>query len=58
MKKSQFLEMEKIAENCKISQKFWVLRQILDKMDVQLCENLQSERYFNTNKLSYIFYLN
>ena len=50
--------MEKIAENCKISQKFWVLRQILDKMDVQLCENLQSERYFNTNKLSYIFYLN
>ena len=34
--------MEKIAENCKISQKFGVLRQILDKVDVQLCENLCS----------------
>ena len=32
--------MEKIAENCKISQKIGVSRQILDKMDIQLCENL------------------
>ena len=32
--------MEKFAENCKVSQKFGVLRQILDKIGVQLCENL------------------
>ena len=32
--------MEKFAENCKTSQKFGVLRQILDKISVQLCENL------------------
>ena len=32
--------MEKFAENCKTSQKFWVLRQILDKIGVHLCENL------------------
>ena len=32
--------MEKFAENCKISQKFEVSRQILDKIGVQLCENL------------------
>ena len=48
--------MEKFAENCKISQKFGVSRQIMDKIGVQLYENLyiMSERYFN--KLSYIFY--
>ena len=34
--------MEKFAENCKISQKFEVPRQILDKIGVQLCENLHS----------------
>ena len=32
--------MEKIAENCKIFQKFGVSRQILDEIGVQLCENL------------------
>ena len=32
--------MNKFAENCKISQKFGVSRQILDKKGVQLCENL------------------
>ena len=32
--------MKKLAENCKTSQKFGVLRQILDKIAVQLCENL------------------
>ena len=31
--------MEKVAENCKSSQKFGVSRQILDKMVVQLWEN-------------------
>ena len=31
--------MEKFAENCKISQKSEVSRQILDKIGVQLCEN-------------------
>ena len=48
--------MEKFAENCKISQKFGVSRQIMDKIGVQLYENLyiMSERYFN--KLSYIFH--
>ena len=49
--------MEKFAENCKISHKFGVSRQIMDKIGVQqLCENLyiMYERYFN--KLSYIFY--
>ena len=34
--------MEKFAENCKISQKFEVPRQILDRIGVQLCENLHS----------------
>ena len=32
--------MEKFAENCKISQKFGVSRQIMDKIGVQLYENL------------------
>ena len=32
--------MMKFAENCKTSQRFWVSRQILDKIGVQLCENL------------------
>ena len=32
--------MEKFAENCKISQKLELSRQILDKIGVQLCENL------------------
>ena len=32
--------MEKCAENCKISQKFEVLRQILDEIGLHLCENL------------------
>ena len=31
--------MEKFAENCKISQKFEISRQILEKIVVQLCEN-------------------
>ena len=39
--------MKKIAENHKISLKFGVSRQILDKIGVQLFENLQSERHFN-----------
>ena len=38
MKSPIFLKMEKFAENCKISQKFGVSRQILDKIGVQLCE--------------------
>ena len=46
--------MEKFAENCKISQKIRVSRQILDKIGVKFCKNWQSERHFN--KLSYIFY--
>ena len=32
--------MEKFVENCKISQRFGVSRQILNKIGVQLCENL------------------
>ena len=32
--------MEKFAENCKISQKFEVSRQILDKIGVELCDNI------------------
>ena len=32
--------MDKFAENCKISQKVRVSRQILGKIDVQLCEDL------------------
>ena len=32
--------MEKFVENCKTSQTFGVSRQILDKIGVQLCENL------------------
>ena len=32
--------MEKFVENCKISQKFGVSRQILYKIGVQLCELL------------------
>ena len=32
--------MEKFVENCKISQRLGVSRQILDKIGVQLCENL------------------
>ena len=32
--------MEKFAENCKIYQKFGVSRQNMDKIGVQLCENL------------------
>ena len=32
--------MEKFAENCKISQKIGVSREILGKIVVQLCENL------------------
>ena len=42
--------MEKIAEaeNCEISQKFGILRQILDKIVVQLCENLHClKKHFN-----------
>ena len=44
--------MEKFAENCKISQKIRVSRQILDKIGVKFCKNWQSERHFN--KLSYV----
>ena len=33
--------MEKSAENCKISQKSGISKQILDKIRVQQCENLQ-----------------
>ena len=32
--------MEKFVENCKISQRFGVSRKIMDKIGVQLCENL------------------
>ena len=32
--------MMKFVENCKTSQRFWVSRQILDKIGVQLRENL------------------
>ena len=32
--------MEKFVQNCKISQRFGVSRKILDKLSVQLCENL------------------
>ena len=32
--------MEKFAENCKIYQKFGVSRQNMDKIGVQLCENV------------------
>ena len=32
--------MEKFVENCKISQRFRESRQVLDKIAVQLCENL------------------
>ena len=32
--------MEKFVENYKISQRFGVSRQILDKIGVQLCKNL------------------
>ena len=32
--------MEKIVENCKISQRFGVSRLILDKIGVQSCESL------------------
>ena len=32
--------MEKFVENSKISQRFGVSRQILNKIGVQLCENL------------------
>ena len=32
--------MEKLVENGKISQRFGVSRQILDKTGVELCENL------------------
>ena len=46
--------MKKIAENHKISLKFGVSRQILDKIGVQLFENLQSERHFN--KLSHVLF--
>ena len=42
MKSPNFSKMEKFAENCKISQKFGVSRQILDKIGVQLRENLHS----------------
>ena len=31
--------MERFVENCKISQRFEVSRQMLDKIGVQLCEN-------------------
>ena len=46
--------MKKIAENDKISLKFGASRQILDKIGVQLFENLQSERHFN--KLSHVLF--
>ena len=46
--------MKKIAENHKISLKFGASRQILDKIGVQLFENLQSERHFN--KLSHVLF--
>ena len=32
--------MERFVQNCKISQRSGVSRQILDKISVQLCENL------------------
>ena len=32
--------MEKFVQNCKISQRFGVSRQILNNIGVQLCENL------------------
>ena len=54
MKSPNFSKMEKFAENCKISQKFGVSRQILDKIGVQLRENLHSLKDI-FNKLSYIF---
>ena len=46
--------MEKVAENCKTSQIFGVSRQILDKIDVQLCENLY---YLKVNDVLICFYV-
>ena len=48
--------MEKFAENCKISQKFEVSRQILDKIGVQLCENLYSRKVKDISISFHVFY--
>ena len=47
--------MEKSAENFKISQKFGVSTQTLDKMRVQQCENLHCLK--EILKSFYIFYV-
>ena len=39
--------MEKSTKNCKISKKIGISSQILDKIGIQKCENLQSVRHFN-----------
>ena len=50
--------MEKFAENCKISQKFEVPRQILDKIGVQLCESLHSLKDISISFDIFLFHEN
>ena len=48
--------MEKFAENCKTSKKFGVSRQILDKIGVKLCENLDYLKVKDILISFYVFY--
>ena len=48
--------MEKFVQNCKVPQIFGVSRQILDKISVQLCENLYCLKD-NLVNFHYVFYL-
>ena len=48
--------MVKFAKHCKTSQKFEVSRQILDKLGVQLCENLYYLKVKDILIIFYVFY--